>query len=582
MFNLIFNGMKKFLKFLSFVLISGIATYSCTDEFNEKDAMEALQLVSLQVAVHDASNSDAALSGVTVKAVIDTMAVTATTNPNGIAVFEDLKIGGNINIYVSKEGYTTVFTSVNTTPNDYRQTVIGSNVYMYSTTGDNVVTIKGQLTIETNVTNRQREYVSDVEVLAYNGSLGNTERFFVGTTDATGNYSIVVPVDDNGGNSVYVYFPSLERSRTVGRNINNVYSIETKTAYYYPSNYAETAIDRVPSTLISIAAPPASGSGFLIGLKAERSSLSAAVDNEFVNEVIINGGSGYNGTENFVFAADPDGNKAELNVTVSGDVITSMNFIDNGATYSSMPAIESSPTNGSGAVFDFRFRYRYKLYIANSGSGYLSFPVIGADYTTTLDNTSKLRKEYDPDINSGAVLGTNLFSNAFLTGGAIKVKDETNGDTLFTTGYLYSMPVFTYGDEDRQRAEWYANLGAVSTNDSTLSDNFSNNTQGDGYDYENPPAVTVTALAGYGSGAVVKSEVNSSGAVTDLIVMVKGSGYTQDINDYDGDGNYNEEEDAEMYGFSTWSTGYGRHDNVKRGMTYVGNVFYGTGMEKTP
>lgn len=572
--------MKRILKFLLLVLISGITIYSCTDEFNEKDAMEALQIVSLQVAVHDASNSDVALSGVTVKAVIDTTAVSATTNSNGIAVFENLKIGGNVNIYASKDGYTTIFTTVSTTPYDYRQTVVGSNIYMYSTTGDNVVTVKGQVTIETDMTNRQREYVSDIEILAYNGSLGATGRFFVGTTDATGNYSIVVPVDDNGGNSIYLYFPSLEESRTVGKNINNVYSVETKTAYYYPSNYAETAIDKVPSTLISIAAPPASGSGFQIGLKAVRSALSSAVDNEFTNEAIINGGAGYDGTENFIFAADPDGNKAELNVTVSGDIITSVSFIDNGATYSSMPAIESSPTSGSGAVFDFRFRYRYRLYIANSGSGYLSFPTIGADYSTTLNNTTKLRKEYDPDINTGAVLGTNLFASAFITGGAIKVTDETNGDTLFTTGYLYSMPVFTYGNEDSQQAVYYANLTAVSTTDSTLSDNFSNNTQGDGYDFENPPAVTVTALAGYGSGAVVKSEVDANGAVTDLIVMVKGLGYTQDINDYDGDGNFYEEEDAEMYGFSTWSTGYGRHDNVKPGMTYVGNVFYGTGMEK--
>ncbi len=572
--------MKRILKFLLLVLISGIGTYSCTDEFTEKDAMEALQKVTLQIAVHDASNSDVALAGATVKAIIDTSVVTATTASNGIATFEDLKIGGNVNVYVSKDQYTTVFTSINTTPGNYRQTVVGSDIYLYSTSGDNIVTVKGQVTIETDLTNREREYVGGITILAYNGSLGNTSRFYAGTTDATGNYSMAVPVDDNGGNSIYIYFPNLEKERTVGRAINNVYSLETKTAEYYPSNYAETAVDRVPSTLIGIAAPPASGSGFQIGLKAERSALSAAVDNEFTNEVIINGGSGYDGTENFVFAADPDGNKAELNVTVNGDIITSVNFIDNGATYSSMPAIESGPTNGSGAVFDFRFRYRYNLYIANSGSGYLSYPIIGADYSTTLDNTTKLRKEYDPDINSGAVLGTNLFANAFITGGTIKVKDETNGDTLFTTGYLYSMPVFTYGGEDRQQAEWYANLAAVSTTDSTLNDNFSNNIQGDGYDFENPPAVTVTALAGYGSGAVVKAEVDANGAVSDLIVMVKGSGYTQDINDYDGDGNFNEEEDAEMYGFSTWSTGYGRHDNVKPGMTYVGNVFYGTGMVK--
>ncbi|MBI9052991.1 MAG: hypothetical protein JEY96_04190 [Bacteroidales bacterium] len=575
--------MKNLLKFLSVFLMLGIITVSCSDEFTEEDALEALQKIDLQVAVHDASNGDLAIEGAEVKAVINDQVVTVTSNSNGVAIFKDIKIGGNVNVTVTMADYTSAYTNINTTPDDYRQTVVSGNVYLYATAGDNIATITGQLTIETDLTNRQREFVEGVEVIAYNSSLSYTTTYFSGITDANGNYSIPVAIDGNGGNEVYVYFPTLEKDRTVGKATNNMYTIETKAATYSASNYGETSIVKVPSTFISIAAPPASGTGFQLGLKAVRNMLSSAVDNEFTNEVVITGGSGYDGTQNFIFEADPNGIQAELNVTVNADgVISSINFVDNGARYASMPAIVMSPATGSGAAFDFRFRYVYKLFVDNSGSGYNSFPKVGVEYTSTLDNTSKLRKEFAPDMDASNPLGGgDLFNNAFISSGKILVEDDTQGDTLFTTGYIYSLPVFTYSDEDRLNAEWYASLTAVSLTDGgSLSDNFSSITQGDGYDFSNPPVVTVTALAGYGSGAVVKSEVNVNGQVTDLIVMAKGSGYTQDINDYDGDGVYNEEEDADLIGFSTWSTGYGRHDNVKPGMTYNGDVYYGTGMEK--
>jgi hypothetical protein len=574
--------MKNLLKFLSIFLMLGIITVSCSDEFNEEDALEILQKVDLQIGVLDASNSNSAIEGAEVKAVIDGSVVTAISNSNGVAVFEDVKIGGDINVTVSLTDYTTVTSTIETTPDDYRQTVVSDNVYLYATTGDNIATIIGQLTIETDLTNRQREFVEGIEVIAYNNSLYNTTNHFVGTTDVNGNYSIAVPIDGDGGNDIYVYFPTIEKDRTVGKATNNKYTIETKAATYSASNYGETAVDRVPSVFIDIAAPPASGVDFQLGVKAVRNALSTAIDNETLDAAILTGGLNYTGAENFIFAADPDGNQAELNVTVNAEgVITSTSIVNNGATYSSMPAIFASPATGSGASFDFRFRSMYRVYISNSGSGYLSYPKVGVDYSTTLDNTSKLRQEFYPDMNAFNPLGGgNLFNNAFISSGQILVEDETQGDTLFTTGYVYSLPAFTYSDEDRLNADYYANLTAVSTIDGTLSDNFSNNTQGDGYDFANPPVVTVTTLAGYGSGAVVKAEVDVNGRVSDLIVMAKGSGYTQDINDYDGDGNYQEEEDADMIGFSTWSTGYGRHDNVKPGMTYNGNVFYGTGMEK--
>lgn len=571
--------MKNIFKILAFLSIGGLIFSSCDDDYSEEDALTALQYITLQIGVHDASNSYAAVQGAEVRAVINAESVTATTDTNGIAVFENVQIGGYVNVYVSKDDYTTVYSQVNTTPADYRQTAVSGDVYVYSTSGSNIATVKGQLTIETDLTNREREYVSGVEVLAYNGNLSNTTNYFVDSTDSEGNYSINVPVNSTGDDYIYVYFPNVETERTFGKVTDNVYSLVTEPYSYYPSSYGADAIDKVPSALVQIAAPPASGSNFELGLVAIKNSLSDAVDNESYEAAIVSGGSGYTAGQTFTFEADEDGNKAEIYISsVNDGVIDNVYFNDNGAKYSSMPAIESSPADGSGAEFDFRFRYQYKVYISNYGSGYLSFPQVGLEYTTTVDNTSKLQAQYAVDIDSSNPIGALLYDNAFISDGSIIVTDETDGDTLFTTSYVYSEPVFSYSDEDREQAEYYANYSGISTTTGALSDNFTSNSQGDGYDYSTPPTVTITALAGYGSGASVKAVVNTNGNVTDLVVMAEGSGYVQDINDYDGDDTSEEEEDATMYGFYSWTSGYGYHRYAKPGMTYTGNIFYGTGI----
>lgn len=573
--------MKNYLKFLVLLLIGNVLV-SCNDEFTEEDAMDALQVITLQIGVRDAGNSYTAVSGAEVKAVVDAESVTATTDTNGIAVFENVSVGGYVNVYVTKDDYTTVYEQVNTTPDDYRQTVVSEDIYMYSLSSDNMAVVEGKLTIETDLTNRERETLSGVEVLAYNDNLSGVTQYFVGETDASGNYSINVPVNSVGSDNIQVYFPTVEQERTYGKVADSIYSLASETFFYSPWDSA-SSIEQVPSALIEIAAPSVSGSGFELGLKAVRNLLSNAVDNKGADEAIVDGGSGYTKGQSFTFAADDDGNKAELVINSVDDdgVISSVSFTNNGAKYSSMPDIISNPTNGSGAEFDLRFRYKYRVYISNSGSDYLYLPTVGVTYSTAINGTSKLLQLYEEDITDYNPLGGGpLYDNAFISNGAIIVKDETDGDTLFTTGYVYAEPEFTYSEEESQQSVWYATTSAISKTDSTLNDDFTAITEGEGYDYSNPPEVTITALAGYGSGASVKAVVYPDGIVYDLVVMEKGSGYTQDINDYDGDGVYEEKEDGTFTGFTGWTTSYGYHSNVKPGMTYVGNVFYGTGTEE--
>ena len=188
--------MKNLLKFIAFALIAILVLNSCDDNYTEEDALQAQQTVDLIVAVTDKSNYDQALDGATVSTVINGASVEKITDATGMVTFEDVKIGGNLNIYVSKADYTTTFTTINTTPSNYRQATVSASVSIYSLSDENLVTVKGQLTIETDLTNRNKEVVEGAEVKVYNQYLPNgSTKALVGTSDAQGKYEIQVPVN---------------------------------------------------------------------------------------------------------------------------------------------------------------------------------------------------------------------------------------------------------------------------------------------------------------------------------------------------------------------------------------------------
>jgi hypothetical protein len=95
--------------------------------------------------------------------------------------------------------------------------------------------------------------------------------------------------------------------------------------------------------------------------------------------------------------------------------------------------------------------------------------------------------------------------------------------------------------------------------------------QGNNYNPGNPPTVTITSLAGYGSGAEFRAEVLSTGVINNLELIQSGEGYARNINDFKSSGttgNFSGD-----YGTYTSSYFY----NVLPGATYTVNAYYGTG-----
>lgn len=561
--------MKNVIKFIVLALIAGLSFNSCEkDTFTEEDAMQALQEVDLIIAVTDKSNFDLPLDSATISTVIDGITVEKTTDATGMVTFENIKIGGNLNVYVSKANYTKTFTTVSTTPNDYRQATVSATVSIYSLADENLVTVKGQLTIETDLTNRTREVVVGTEVRVYNSNLPNgSAKAFVGASDAEGKYEVKVPVNSTGSDYIYVRFYSIEAMRTAGVSVNNKYSVETHNAFYdIDGNTNPTDIPAVPSALITIAAPADPGSGFELTTEVDTSSSYLSVSAS--NWAILNSGSGYfpsiTGSDTTIWAFfSPDTKgldtaRVKLTFEKNGGLVSIDgwsnfgNTNDRSAKYSAKPTINLNFNGGTGAEIYFDFRLYYHVKISNHGSGYITLPSI-----------KKISKSYGIE----SISTYSLSSYAFIANGSIYAYSN---DILSTEGRYDNAPTFTVTVNESSQANAFYYSSNIST-DSTLNTNYNWISTGNNYDPGNPPAVTIATLAGYGSGAEFRAEVNSSGLVSNLELINSGKGYARNINDFMSSGttsNYSGD-----YGSYSTSTFY----NVILGSTYTVNAYYGTG-----
>jgi hypothetical protein len=562
--------MKNILKFFAFSLIAVLLLNSCEDNYTEEDAMRAQQVVDLIISVTDESNFDVAVDSATVKTVIDGVAMEQSTDASGVVVFEDVKIGGNLNVYVSKDNYTTTFTTVNTTPTTYRQTTVSANISIYSLADANTATVKGQVTIETDLTNREKEFVENMEVRAFNYSLPNgAVKAFIATTDSVGKYEIKVPVNANGTDDINVKFaPSVEAERTAGVSHNNIYSVETKNAVYGPEYYESTYISQVPSAVISIEAPSEGGSGF--ALTTEVDTATSTMTASASNWHILNEGSGYfpnitgSDTSLWVFFSPDtkglDTAKVYLTFEKNGgltNIVTVSNYgntSDRNAKYSSKPTIDLNIGGGTGAEINFDFRLIYNVKISDHGTGYLTFPEVLE--TSTYDGE---QDTYDYSYSF----------NAFIANGGIYAGGMWGNGILTQSGRLDEAPTHTIIDKQNKTAVAYFTASDFAS-DSTILDSESWLTTGANYDPANPPAVTINALAGYGSNAEFVAEVNTSGNLDNLQLVNAGRGYVSNINDFENDGSGGQ---SGEYGYITEDY----FGNILPGDVLISNAYYGTG-----
>ena len=258
--------MRNIFKFMLFIALGAMVFVSCEeDKFTEKDAMDALQHIDIALTVQNGSSNTEAVEGATVTVVKDSSSVEKTTDAAGSVVFNDMPIGGNLSVYVNKENYTKAVFQISTSTDEYRKNQISESVKIYPLSGENMATVKGQLTIETDLTNRKREKLANQEVRVVNNSLGsNIEKSFVGTTDEDGKYSIKVPVNADGNDYLEVKFPSsIDTTQTLAMGSKGMYEgtyeVVTKPAVYYPGNYDASDIPAIPSASITIGAPDEGG-----------------------------------------------------------------------------------------------------------------------------------------------------------------------------------------------------------------------------------------------------------------------------------------------------------------------------------
>ncbi len=569
--------MKKQIYRLILLMVPIMFLFSCKkDKFTEKDALDAQQTIDVLVTVVDGTSNLAPVPDATVTAVIDSTTVTKTTNANGVVVFTKVKIGGNIAVSVAKANFTSVLTSVDSNPISYRQTQVSSSIKIYSLDPAVTATFKGRLTMQSDLTDRNREPAVGVIVKARNFSLTSTTQvLFTATTDADGKYSIAVPVTSNG-DIIEIYYPEITVNQKIAFSLVDKSAVVLERSVVYKTSLTPLLHDvpSVPSVFGIADAPSAPlGTGFALGAKATRTQLDPAS-----SVSITNGGAGYNGGVTLLntqlsFSPDPNGVSAKLQVDIVNGKISNIDgIINNGATYAVAPTLNLNvlaPTTP--AVIAFSFQVNYKIYVTNKGSNYLTFPTVAVE-TESYVSGSKV-KGFDPNINdaNNQVLGANnvLTNWATIYGGLVKA-NALNGDTLFITPNAFSsVPVFTVAPMVAKRALLSVASSDINA-DSTLR-SVSVSDGGAGYNPLVPPAITFTTVAGYGSGATAKATVNSSGSISGIIISNPGSKYVKNVNDFKNDGiNY-------TYDSPTDPTDF--YNGIKAGDVTTQDVYYGTGYQ---
>lgn len=328
--------MRNLLHIFIFTLGLAFTLSSCdNNEFTEEDALKSLQQVSLQVSVLDAANDNIPVEGTQVQIGTIGANTISTTNEFGIASFDKVPISGNIVMSVTKTDYTTTTTIINTIPNNYRQNVISSIVKTYALTGDNIVTVSGQLTLESDLTNANREVLANTEVVVKNHSLQSTQKYFSTKTDENGFYEIKIPVASDNSDQLSITFPKqIETNRKAAENNNNVYSIETRMASFSPFSYNTSDISRVPSAIITIAAPSSgSQATAYINYYSGINSSTGGINNINLNS----GGSGYDPANPPIVTITPllgygEGAVVTASVSQYGNIY-SLNIINSGRNY---------------------------------------------------------------------------------------------------------------------------------------------------------------------------------------------------------------------------------------------------------
>jgi len=516
--------MKKYFYLFLCMLFTTGALVSCSeDDYTEEDALNDLQKIDVSINVMNASANYAGVEDATVKIVNGDEILEATTEASGLATFKDVNIGSELPVYIIKEGFTAIVTTMDMVPVSMREAVVAKNIEVYSLADENMATVKGRMTLQSDLTNRQFEVVpegTEVHLSCLELPKGAVNKF-VATTDANGYYEIKVPVASDRDFQYRVFCGDLNLSQKyVIRDENGIPVLAEGVKKFSANNHHASEIPTVGSALVSIEDNPFTGHGFELGVVPVPTQMSSAS-----NVTIHNSGSGYSkeGVEYYDYfnetvelPLDKNGNRAAIIFTFGYGQLQNVYFNDSysgeTAYYTEKPAFTMPQMdNGSGAEISLSWAIPYSFEIKNNGQNYTDFPDLVYTYTNRYGSTGETSIDF--------------YNCSIVDGGIFK----DYGKTLATTNSLSEAPVV----EDRTtrvRATaslHYDGIGRISYISLTNS--------GYGYKPGSNPEVTIISYFGYGEGAEAVASVHSHDrSVSNVRIVNSGTGYVSNINDESG------------------------------------------------
>lgn len=191
--------MKNTFKIITSTLLMGLIVLSVScDQFTEEDTLKAQQTIDLTIYVVDGTSTDRTpIEGATITLIQSGSTREVVTDANGIAAFPGIQIGSYIYKAVA-EGFVTQNRSSSAATTNFRVGQITREIAMNSSKDEDLATIRGHLSIETDLTNTTREIAANVPVQA-RVHLNDGTRVFADTTDAEGNYEIKIPTNGIDG-----------------------------------------------------------------------------------------------------------------------------------------------------------------------------------------------------------------------------------------------------------------------------------------------------------------------------------------------------------------------------------------------
>lgn len=377
--------MKK-IRYLTLPLIITVLFFSACekDGITEKELLEKLSESSLSIKISN-SGTNEPISDAFVSIAASGKILTDTSDEKGFVFFEGLEQQSNAKLIVSKEGYWVYDNEINL---EFSSRAAGEHVEIFLNDKDKATTIKGKVTIQTDLTTLDPEHPVGITIKALNQS---REILAIAKTNNKGEYELKFPI--GYGQYVYVEFPTLQYDQKlkVRDTSNTVVSTTANGTIFDPTKAAEP----VPNTSNIIATVERPNSTVSGGNYYTASVKSLTVKGGVITDVIFGYlGQGYSSTKAIIINSLDGGSGA--NIRCSGKYNgyynepyyalnpSSLNILSGGTGYPDYEPNENVYTI-SPSGFKWDGYYYYYAYFIHKTNRYFSpgeLYILDMDYGT--------------------------------------------------------------------------------------------------------------------------------------------------------------------------------------------------------